>query len=292
MLSALIRIMHTEENQGVQGQAAELLRAAMDPAGLEGRSREQCLGTFYEGGALEEVALPLWGDAERLSSNSSACFGIQLACELIAFAIMHHGFRAKGYVTRGNLAEPLGRLVSSGQRFMQLAPVKLLRVMVATGDDVYLRFVAKSGLLAPVLRAFRRSLQPPAIGGGLFVSSVLGLLELVRADNLRVLIDHIVRNHAAILREFGPRFRPMSGILERFRQNLENKALAAEAPPPALRAQQAQRQPQQQQQQSSASVTPATTAAAAAADVVEQPQQQTQQACDMVVPALEAGEGE
>eukprot|EP00445_Apocalathium_hangoei_P013248 CAMPEP_0203888528 /NCGR_PEP_ID=MMETSP0359-20131031/32123_1 /ASSEMBLY_ACC=CAM_ASM_000338 /TAXON_ID=268821 /ORGANISM="Scrippsiella Hangoei, Strain SHTV-5" /LENGTH=655 /DNA_ID=CAMNT_0050809741 /DNA_START=50 /DNA_END=2013 /DNA_ORIENTATION=+ len=241
LLRCLIRLVHEEVDQGLQGQAAELIRAAMDPTGLEGAARDQCLGTFYERGGFQDLVRPMRGSVDRLKSNASVAFGAQLACELLGFAVTHHGFKAKGFITRyGNLAEPLSQLVSSEQRFLQLAPLRLLRVMVSTADEIYIRFIQRSGLLAPVMRGLQRGLQPPTIGGGgAFISAALGLLDLIRSENARPLVEQLFRTHGAFLREHQSRFRVFDGIVKLFYKNLEDKARAAQpdpkpaAPPPS-----------------------------------------------------------
>lgn len=79
------------------------------------------------------------------------------------------------------MAEPLRRLAASEKSFVQLAPVRLLRAVVGTRDDVYIRWVVRSGLLGPICEAFHRSLQPLSLGGGAVVSAVLALLEYIRS---------------------------------------------------------------------------------------------------------------
>jgi len=227
LLSALIRRMLTEEDQGVQGQIAEMLKAVMDPTPLEQRERDGCLDVFYERGAFDELVEPLRSEAVK-AAGQPALFGQQLICELLAFAVLHHGYRARIYVIRHGLAQQAFRLLAAPQRFLQLAPVRLLKAMVATKDEAYHRYLTKNGLFTPVLRCFQQSIQPPAFGGNLLVSATLEMFELIRVENVKHLVDHICRKHEDIIRELAPRFKTFEGLLLRHQQNLEYEAFPPE----------------------------------------------------------------
>jgi len=227
LLSALIRVMLTEQDQGVQGQIAEMLKAVMDPTALEHRERDSCLDVFYEHGALDELVAPLRADAGK-PLGPPACFGQQLVCELLAFAVMNHGFRAKIYVMRHGLAQQAMRLMVAPQRFLQLAPVRLLRSIVCTKDDAYHRYLTKNGLFTPLMRNFQQSLQPPALGGNLLVSMTLEMLEHIRVENMKILVDHICRKHSALLHAHASKFKTLEGLLLKHQQNREYEAFPPE----------------------------------------------------------------
>ena len=60
------------------------------------------------------------------------CFALQLICEIAAFAVGKHGYRAKVYVIRHGLGQSVCRLLSAPQRYLQLAAVRVLRAIVGT----------------------------------------------------------------------------------------------------------------------------------------------------------------
>jgi len=223
LLSAIIKLMLSEEDQGVQGQTAELLKLVMDPTSLESRERDACIEAFYDRGALDELIAPLRADAVK-SESPSACFGQQLICELLAFAVVHHGFRAKTYVMRHGLAQQASRLLSSAQRFLQLAPVRLIRSIVSIKDESFHRYLCTNNIFTPLMREFQQSLQPPALGGNLLVSATLELLEFIRTENNKRLINHICKKHGDMLREHAPKFKTLEGLLLKHQQNLEYEA--------------------------------------------------------------------
>lgn len=222
VLSALIQLMITEEDQGVQGQIAELLRAVMDPSVLEHRERDGRLDVFYERGAMDELVAPLQPDAAKPASPQ-ACFALQLVCEIVAFSIARHGYRAKVYVIRHGLAQQAARLLAAPQRYLQLAAVRVFRAIVGTKDEAYHRYLTKNGLMAPLLKSFEESLAPPALGSNLLVSSTLELLEFIRLENLKMLVEHIVKQHGELLQKYAAKSQTLEGLLLKYHQNQEYK---------------------------------------------------------------------
>lgn len=220
LLIALVRLMLTEGDQGVQGQTAEVLKSVMDPSALDNKERERCFDVFYDCGVLDELIAPLRVDAGKPETPHS-CFALQLICELLAFAIVQHGYRAKVYVMRHGLVQQVARLLAANRRFLQLAPVRLLRAVVGTKDDAYHRYLVKSGIFAPLMRSFQQSARPPALGGNLLVSATLELVEKIRVENVKVLVDHLCRRHGPLLQELAPKFKVLQGLLLRHQQNQE-----------------------------------------------------------------------
>lgn len=232
LLSAIVRLMLFDDDQGVQGQLSELLRAVMDPTGLEAQERDQCLDAFYERGGLDEIVAPLRLEAEHSSETQGAIssFGRQIVCELLTFAVTHHGDRSKTYVIRHGIARHAARIMASPQRFLQLAPIRLIKAMVVSRDDAYHQDLAQSGLFVPLFWNFQVSLQPPALGGNLVVSATLELLELIRIENITILVEHICGPELGpIVREHAPRFKTLEGLLLRHAQASERPVAGADA---------------------------------------------------------------
>jgi len=112
-----------------------------------------------------------------------------------------------------SLLQHVVRLLDAPQRFLQLAPVRVFRAMLATKDDAYYRHLVENDAFGPLLWRFQQSLQPPALGSGLFVSASLELLEYIRVENPPIIIEHMCRNHDAIFRENAAKFKTFQGLL-------------------------------------------------------------------------------
>jgi len=223
VLRALIQLMLREDDQGVQGQISELIRAIMDPSALEGREKDGRLDVFYEHGAFDELVAILRPEEGR-PATPQVCFAQQLACEILAFAVARHGYRAKVFVIRQGLAQQAAQLLSAPQRYLQLAAVRLLRAIVGSKDEAYHRYLISNKLLAPVMKSFEQCLAPPALGTNLMASAVLELLEYIRTENLKILVDHICKNFATLLQLHAPNLKTLEGLLLKHQQNLEYEA--------------------------------------------------------------------
>jgi len=230
LLRSLIRTMLTEVDQGVQSQIADMLKSVMDPTNLQERERDSSLDVFYgdygdsshQGAVLDELTAPLRNLNGKVRLRN--CFGLQLICELLAFAVAKHGYRARSYMMRHGHGQQAMRLMAERPRFLQLAPLRFLSAMVRSEDDVYHRYLIKNSLFGPMFRSLSESLKPPSLGGNLFVSAALELLEHVRVTNIKTLVDHICKKHSAILAENRLKIKTFDGLISRHQQNLEYEA--------------------------------------------------------------------
>mmetsp|Transcript_50764 Transcript_50764/g.121316 ORF Transcript_50764/g.121316 Transcript_50764/m.121316 type:complete len:754 (-) Transcript_50764:94-2355(-) len=226
VLRVLTHMMVQEEDQGVQGQIAEMLRAMLDPATLEGKEQDKRLDVFYEQGAMDDILAPL---REKVREGSpQVCFAQQLVCEIVAFAVVKHGYRAKVYVIRHGLGQQVCKLLFAPQKYLQLAAVRVLRAIIGTKDEAYLRYVSKNNLLAQLLQSFERCIMPPALGTNLMASATLELLEFIRLHNLKPLVENICKNHAPLLQRYAGELKPLEMLMLKYQQNLEKEAFPPE----------------------------------------------------------------
>merc|ERR1712039_412564 len=68
----------------------------------------------------------------------------------------------------------------------------------------------------------------PALGGNLLVSATLEVLDCIRVDNLKILVDHVCRKHEELLREHAPKIKTLHLLLLRHEQNMEYEAFPPE----------------------------------------------------------------
>merc|ERR1712176_1085401 len=78
------------------------------------------------------------------------------------------------------------------------------------------------------MRNFAASLAPPALGGNLLVSVTLEVLEFIRVENIKILVDHVCSKHGELLRAHAPKFKTLEGLLLKHQQNLEYEAFPPE----------------------------------------------------------------
>jgi len=66
------------------------------------------------------------------------------------------------------------------------------------------------------------------LGGNLFVSATLEVIEAIRLQNAKPLVEHLCKRHQAIIEEFAHKFKALQGLLLRHQQNLEYEAFPPE----------------------------------------------------------------
>mmetsp|Transcript_86405 Transcript_86405/g.155615 ORF Transcript_86405/g.155615 Transcript_86405/m.155615 type:complete len:1000 (-) Transcript_86405:219-3218(-) len=230
LLSGLVKLLLEEEDQGVQSQAAEVLRYVIDHTQLTAQEREVFLDVLYSGGVMDELVVPLLQvKADGPPRRSHSCYALQLAGDLLAFAVLNHGVRAKAFVIKHDIAGQAASLSGApggplGTRFLQLVPVRLAKAMVNSKDEAYHRYLAKSGILGPLLQNLNQSLQPPALGGSLLTAATSELLELIRSQNVKLLVAELCTTHSSLLQDVAARSKAAKSLLLRHKHNVESEA--------------------------------------------------------------------
>eukprot|EP00435_Cladocopium_sp_Y103_P027996 s1778_g6.t4 len=230
-LGNLICLLLADPDHGVQSQVADVLQLVMDPSQVAPKSRAAFLDALYSHGVLDLIAKPLMdltdleaeADTSRLSS--SGCFAIQTICELLAFAVASHGQRPEALIKKNSLAQKaLVVAAASGQKYLQLAPIRLVKAMTKAEDHMYLFHMLDTGIFGLILKILEQSCQPPSMGGGLLAAAVSELLEVIRLQNAKPLVWHICTEYEGILRSLAPRLKVAEALLARHEKNREEEA--------------------------------------------------------------------
>lgn len=120
---------------------------------------------------------------------------IGLIVDLLCFCVQHHAFWAKYHVLRKHVVEKVLKLLQRKERWLVVAGVRFLRTCIGTKDDFYLRHLIKNDLLSPVMDVFFAN----GDRYNLLNSAVLEMVEFIRKENLKLMIEHVVE-------KFGSRF--------------------------------------------------------------------------------------
>jgi protein phosphatase-4 regulatory subunit 3 len=169
---------------GLAEQALEVLRALLDPDGLDGPpERDPFAETFYEAHLGRLVAA--LADGAR-ASPATVC----LVLDLLSFLAVQHGYRIKYYALRNGVLEKAARLLARRERVVAAAALRFLRACLALRDDFFARAVAKGRLLEPLLAAFLAN--GPRYN--LLNSAALELFDFLRRENLRGLVAAVAES--------------------------------------------------------------------------------------------------
>ncbi len=121
----------------------------------------------------------------------------------------------KYYVIRNHVASLVLKLLDQPSKYLQLTALRFLRRCVGVKDQVYNRYIIKNSLLAPIFAILNNK---NSLRDNLFTSAVAELVEFVKSENVKSLIEYIVENFASTFSgiKWVPAFQ---GIITKYEQN-------------------------------------------------------------------------
>lgn len=112
--------------------------------------------------------------------------------EVICACASSHAYRMKYFVMRNNSIAKCLRILSSTHRHMHFGALRFVRSVIATKEDFYIRHIVKTDGLRPVFNLLKSTSKRD----NLVTSTIIELVELIRTEGIRPLIDYIVENHS------------------------------------------------------------------------------------------------
>ena len=194
--------LFVQGEEGLQAQLFELLKLMLDPETMDQPvEKSGFLELFYDhyvdklvasvgAGATKEEdagAEPTQAGLRPLDSFVPA-WNLVKTIELLCFCVQHHSFRIKYYVLRNNVVEKVLNLTKRREKYLVVAAIRFLRSCVGLKDEFYNRYIIKNNLFGPVMKAFGEN----GARYNLLNSSVLELVDFVRRENIKGLIEYLV----------------------------------------------------------------------------------------------------
>ena len=206
MMSELVRLF-LDGDDGLQGTVLEILTILADPDNMDQETEKNTyLEMFYDhfvDKLTEQISFGSVNEEEckkKNSSNDDAAeekerqqhyvqpWSLTKIVDLLVFMAQHHGYRIKYYILRNNVMVKVLALTKRKEKFVVLAALKLLRACVGLKDEFYNRYLVKSDLFEPIVRAFRANGEKY----NLLNSAILELVDFVRRENVRNLVAHLL----------------------------------------------------------------------------------------------------
>lgn len=110
-------------------------------------------------------------------------------CELLSFCALHHTNRMKIFFST-NAMEKILTLTHRREKVLVLAAVQFVRIIIGRKDDFLVDRVIKFNLLKPVIKAFDENEGRD----NMLQSVVLELLEYIRKENIKPLIEYVAES--------------------------------------------------------------------------------------------------
>ncbi|KAF8063085.1 smkA [Scenedesmus sp. PABB004] len=232
LLDCLVTEFVNSRQSGLPEQIAELLKLLVDPETMDGAlDKNDFMDVFYNtfldkliapmtAQPPHAAAAPHGGDAPAPAAAPSGAPARAAPAALRPRRAAAAARRAAAARPK-NVVEKVLRLLRRKERWLVVAGVRFLRTCVGTKDDFYLRHLLRGGLLDPVMAAFFDN--GPRYN--LLNSAVLELVEFIRKENIKSLIEYLVER-------FGHRFDEVTYV-DTFKQlqlKWEQSKEAADAP--------------------------------------------------------------
>ena len=143
------------------------------------------LARGYQGGGRRDGTHAIRSEA---TDSFVPAWNLVKTIELLCFCVQHHSFRIKYYVLRNNVVEKVLNLTKRREKYLVVAAIRFLRSCVGLKDEFYNRYIIKNNLFGPVMKAFGEN----GARYNLLNSSVLELVDFVRRENIKGLIEYLV----------------------------------------------------------------------------------------------------
>ncbi|KAI0200126.1 DUF625-domain-containing protein [Astrocystis sublimbata] len=215
LTDTLIDLLLVETDLGVKSQISETLKILLEPGhqipaeafakangDYAGRARivlqepdpqqDHFLGLFYEKSAIK-LFQPLIALQDRTTMEFSIveASAFSYLVEILCFFIRQHHHRSKFFVLTHNIVPRITQLLQCSEKFLKLVAVRFLRQLVGSQDEFYIKHLCEKKVLEPVLDLLIETMPRD----NLISSACLELFELVKKENIKDLVKHMVENY-------------------------------------------------------------------------------------------------
>ncbi|CAE6455844.1 unnamed protein product [Rhizoctonia solani] len=178
---------------------------------------EQCIISLYK----PILALPDFTVLQgALNAPKEHTAQFLFLCDLLSNFVLQHGHRCQFYICASNIALKLASLLSSREKHVRLAALRVFRACFRTPNQFVTRHLIKQDVVLPIIELTARESRRD----NMLSSTCQEFFEYIRRENLRLVIDYMMEKHEARIRELakhpmvGMRF---AGIILRWEQNHE-----------------------------------------------------------------------
>ncbi|GHJ88221.1 hypothetical protein NliqN6_4623 [Naganishia liquefaciens] len=196
-------LMLSTTDLGLKSQMADAIRTLVDIGG-EGSEipnilrtqRDQAtgdafLGYFYEACIIDMykpiVELP---DFKAYKGKSQPQRDSYLS-ELLAFFVAQHGHRAQFFILSNPVSMRIASLLYMKQKPLRHASLRYLRACLKASNHFIHRHLIKYEMLLPMLELLEAELPRD----NMLSSTCLDILEVIRKDNLKVVVNHLFEKY-------------------------------------------------------------------------------------------------
>lgn len=198
LMSLLIKALSHVSEGGLQEQALELLRVLLNIDAMDNPTQSNSfLELFYATHMVRIMDALNAGGGADVEKGGAPAPTMVVVIELMCFCVARHGVRVKYYLLRNLCVEAVLKLLNRREQWLAAAAVRFLRICIGLKDEFYNRYILRNNLFEPVVTAFL------ANGNryNLFNSTVLEMMDFIRIENVKSVVQHLVENFGDRLAE-------------------------------------------------------------------------------------------
>nr|XP_019048585.1 hypothetical protein I302_02357 [Kwoniella bestiolae CBS 10118]OCF27515.1 hypothetical protein I302_02357 [Kwoniella bestiolae CBS 10118] len=243
----IIHLLHTTKNLGLMSQMSDTLRTLMEvppenevsgvrfkPPDLnlafvartkEGPLSESFSTYFYEhcASVLYKPLLDAPDIKAELSREHIAL--LQHLIELLSFSIINHAHKASYFVLANPVSKKVVQLLYVKDKPLRHACLRYIRACLKTSNHFMHRYYVKNDLFLPLLEL----LEEESVRDNMMSSACMDVLELIRRDNLKVIINYLFETYRLRLDKLSSR-----AFLRKYISGLRNRWEINNEPPPPV----------------------------------------------------------
>jgi len=201
-----------------------LVQTLLDPS--DGLSPDTKTGTFLEHAYARHmskiVAALTRIKPVRGSAYTNPYPAQYQAVELLSYCAQQHGPRARKFLLRSHVLTKISDLVkledSSSSKQLTCSVVRFFRTTIGLKQDSYIQYIVTKKLLDPMFEVFAEN----GARYNLLNSVVIELINFIRMENLRLLINYVISDHESKFKDINY-VQTFKSLKHRWKQNQEHK---------------------------------------------------------------------
>ncbi|XP_065744947.1 serine/threonine-protein phosphatase 4 regulatory subunit 3A-like isoform X2 [Phocoena phocoena] len=217
-------ICDTDPEHGGAVQLMGLLRTLVDPENMLATANKtektEFLGFFYKH-CMHVLTAPLLANTTEDKPSKDDFQTAQLLAlvlELLTFCVEHHTYHIKNYIINKDILRRVLVLMASKHAFLALCALRFKRKIIGLKDEFYNRYIMKSFLFEPVVKAFLNN----GSRYNLMNSAIIEMFEFIRVEDIKSLIDHVIEIYWKALEDVDY-VQTFKGLKLRFEQQRERQ---------------------------------------------------------------------
>lgn len=201
-----------------------LLRTLVDPENMLATANKtektEFLGFFYKH-CMHVLTAPLLANTTEDKPSKDDFQTAQLLAlvlELLTFCVEHHTYHIKNYIINKDILRRVLVLMASKHAFLALCALRFKRKIIGLKDEFYNRYIMKSFLFEPVVKAFLNN----GSRYNLMNSAIIEMFEFIRVEDIKSLTAHVIENYWKALEDVDY-VQTFKGLKLRFEQQRERQ---------------------------------------------------------------------